>query len=106
MDAAARAKQFMPFDALKGFQEALEETACPPDFRRELSEDELQLLDRKIRRIKKGDWISVTCYSGHAYVEIKGTVTQLDAADKMLKVADTEIFLGDIIKIGTDFADI
>ena len=37
----ARAKQFLPFDALKGLQEALKEKEIEYEERKELSEDSL-----------------------------------------------------------------
>jgi len=40
-----RAKQFLPFDALKGFQEALREKEREFEEKRELSEESLKVLD-------------------------------------------------------------
>ena len=40
MDRINRAKQFMPFDALKGFKEALREKERKVDSQRELSKEQ------------------------------------------------------------------
>ena len=49
MPSGARAKQFMPFDALKGFQEALRSKEQPTEPRKELPEDWAEELDRRLR---------------------------------------------------------
>lgn len=55
MKRADRAKQFMPFDALKGYREALKERERIKAPKRDLSEDYMEELDRKFHQIKKND---------------------------------------------------
>lgn len=55
MDRANRAKQFMPFDALKGFREALEEKERIVEPKRELSEEQKEEPDFKLRQICKNN---------------------------------------------------
>lgn len=57
MDRADRAKQFMPFDALKGFQEALREKERVRVPKRILSEEEREELNRELSRIGKMDMV-------------------------------------------------
>ena len=45
-----RARQFMPFDALKGLQEALREKEIEIESRRELSEESLMELEEQLKR--------------------------------------------------------
>ena len=45
MDRGNRAKQFMPFDALKGFREALEKMEQPEPQRRELIDEDGFVID-------------------------------------------------------------
>lgn len=55
MSRADRAKQFMPFAALKGYHEALrrkEKVVVPTA---EVSEEYAEVLDRKPRQVKKND---------------------------------------------------
>ena len=49
MTLLQRAKQFMPFAALKGFQELLDETARYKECRKELSEEQLEVLDTQCK---------------------------------------------------------
>ena len=60
MDRASRAKQFMPFDALKGFREALMEKERVYVPKKELSEERKAELDIMLRQIRENvdrtDW--------------------------------------------------
>ena len=58
-----RARQFMPFDALKGYKEAIKEKQKVIVEKKELSEDDAIVLSRKLNEIKKGDMIKVIYYS-------------------------------------------
>ena len=47
-----RAAQFMPFAALTGFGDAIDETARITDEKLELTEDELRILDEKLAELR------------------------------------------------------
>lgn len=96
MDRADRAKQFMPFDALKGFREALEEKERVIVPKRELSEEQKEELDRKLRRIRKRDIITVEYFLCGEYVKVTGMVSGLDETARVLKVVNTKIAFDDI----------
>ena len=51
---ADRARQFLPFDALKGYKEALKEKQKVIIPKKQLSEDDEQILSFKLNQIKKG----------------------------------------------------
>jgi len=53
-----RAKQFMPFAALKGYEDALREREKIVVSKIELSEERKEELDMKFRQIHKNDIIS------------------------------------------------
>ena len=48
-----RPRQFMPFDALKGYKEAIKEKQKVIVEKKELSEDDAIMLSRKLNEIKK-----------------------------------------------------
>lgn len=48
-----RAKQFMPFAALKGYEEALHRKEKHKVPKMELSEEYQEILDRKLRQVQK-----------------------------------------------------
>ena len=67
-----RAKQFMPFAALKGFETLLAAVARPKEVRVELSEDQLEELNRTIQSLTDGNFVRVPYYNGHCYTELVG----------------------------------
>ena len=96
----ARAKQFLPFDALKGLQEGLKEKEIEYEERKELSEDSLYELDKIFNKIEIGNTIIIKFYKNRVYKEINGTVTNIDYNKKKIQINKTQnINISDIIKI-------
>ena len=84
MSQADRAKQFMPFAALKGYDEALrakEKVVVP---RAELSEEMAEELDRRLHQIQKNDVVTVVYYDKEAYLRVTGMVSRLDMDARLL----------------------
>lgn len=99
MDRSNRAKQFMPFDALKGFREALQEKERILVPKRELSEEQREELDYQLRQIRKMDMVTVEYFQDGEYVQMTGIVTRIDETSRILKVVNTKIAFGDIFAI-------
>lgn len=99
MDRENRAKQFMPFDALKGFREALEEKERIVVPKRELSEEQKEELDFKLRQIHKMDIITVEYFQNGEYVQVTGVVSRIDETSKVLKIVNTKIAFEDIVDL-------
>lgn len=96
-----RAKQFMPFDALKGLREELKkrEEKYLREKKKELTEEEILALSKKIIQIKKGDTIQITFfYAGH-YVVLKEEVEQVNTVYKYIKIKDNKIAFEDVLDI-------
>lgn len=94
-----RAKQFMPFAALKGLDEALaarEKIVVP---KKELSEEMLQELDEAMHHVTKGSMISVVYYYKDEYIKITGIVAKLDEDAGYVQVVNTKIPFADILEI-------
>lgn len=91
MDRENRAKQFMPFDALKGLRAALAEKERVIVGKRELSEEQKEELDRKLKRIEKQDIITVEYFDNDEYVRVKGMVSGLDLSGRILKIVNQKI---------------
>lgn len=80
MTRGERAKQFAPFDAMKGLQEALrdrEERHSRVE-RREISEEMTEQNERVIRRLTRGMTVEVYYYCAFHDVTRRGTVTDID----------------------------
>ena len=58
----SRAKQFLPFDALKGFSEALREKEIEYEEKKELSEESLVELNDKFNQIEIGRSVRLRFY--------------------------------------------
>ncbi len=96
MDRANRAKQFMPFDALKGFREALAEKERTTVPRKELSEDRKAELDIKLREIHQMDIITAEYFRDGEYLQVTGEVSGIDEISRVLKIAGMGIPMDDI----------
>ncbi len=96
MAQADRAKQFMPFDALKGFREALREKERILVPKRELSEEMKEELDRRLGLIKKNDMVTVEYFCAGEYVQVSGRVSGIDDNARVLTVVNTQIPFEDI----------
>lgn len=102
MDRGIRAKQFMPFDALKGFREAIAEKERIIVPKRDLSEEQKAQLERKIRQIQKEDIITVEYFQNREYVQVTGRVTRIDETCRALDIVNTRIAFADISNLKCD----
>ena len=83
-----RAAQFAPFDALTGFGAAIHEAGRETEEKKELSEDEIEMINARLavieQHIKEQPSISVTYFlpdtkkAGGRYVTVSGNIRKLD----------------------------
>lgn len=99
MSREMRAKQFMPFAALKGYSEALRRKEKITVPRPEFSEEYQEELDRTLRQVHKNDMISVVYFSRGEFQKVTGMVSRIDPTAKVIRVVDTKIPMGDIYEI-------
>ena len=110
MSIEERAAQFSPFAALTGHEDAIKETARQTEREIILDENELEILDEKLKAIlsDKSDNknIKVVYYvpdenkNGGKYVECSGSVKKMDEYRHVLVMEDgTEINVGRIADI-------
>ena len=96
---ADRARQFMPFSALRGFEEMIRAQTREVTPRRELSEYDAERLSKKMSALQKGDMVCVTYYDRDAYVKLEGIVSDIDIPLRTLRVIKTVISFDDIWNI-------
>jgi len=94
-----RAKQFVPFAAVKGFEEALRAKERIVVEKIELSDERKAELDFKLHQIKKRDIITVVYFDKDEYVKVEGMVSRFDTDARVLKVVNTKINFDDIYDI-------
>ncbi len=94
-----RAKQFVPFAAVKGFEEALREKERIIVERIELSEEMKEELDYKLHQISRNDIITIVYFCKDEYLKVEGMVSRIDMDAKILRVVNTKIPFEDIYDI-------
>lgn len=100
-DDLNRAAQFLPFDALKGLSEELQnriERRSRVD-KIELSDESKDAISNVLCRVKKGAEIRVKYYKNGHYLIVEGMVTKISQVYHWLKVVDTRIYFDDIYEI-------
>lgn len=99
MPIEQRAKQFMPFAALKGLPEALagKEKVIVP--KAELSEEMAMELDMKLHQLKKGRIAGVVYFAEGEYLKKTGVVARIDETARYLQIVDTKISFDDILDV-------
>ena len=102
MEPGNRAKQFVPFEALKGFREALAEKERIIVPRRELSEEKKAEIDYKLHQIKKMDIVTAEYFQKGEYVKMTGVVSRIDKTSRGLKIVNTRIPFDDISDLQGD----
>lgn len=94
-----RAKQFMPFDALKGLKEEIMRREVIKQSRKILSEDQVSDLDRVMQVLEVGDVVDIKYYYCLEYVETVGRIKKIDRISKNIVLFNITINFDDIIDI-------
>ena len=94
-----RARIFMPFDAIAGFREGLENACKKCNTKKSISEEMEYELNEKIKELKKGDKIKITYYYNIDYNEIIGNVKKIDNIYKEIILENTKIKFEDILDV-------
>lgn len=99
MSREDRAKQFMPFAALRGYEEALRAKEKIVVDKKELSEERKAELDEMIQIVKKQDIVTVVYFEKDEYLKITGMISKLDMDSKYIQVVGTKISFESIFSI-------
>lgn len=99
MPIEERAKQFMPFAALRGLPDALaaKEKVLVPKI--ELSPEMAEELDRQMHLISKGKMATVVYFNNGEYIKITGLVARIDETSRILQIVNTRIPFADILQV-------
>ena len=104
MPRSRRAKQFMPFDALRGLKEAIAAKERVIEPRRYPSEDAIAEINATLLGLHKGQIITVVYYGVYeqVYLQLTGPVTKVDSYWQNLQVGNTTIEFPEIDQLLTD----
>lgn len=101
MTQSDRAKQFMPFDAMKGLKEALldrEERHSRVE-KRDLSEDTMAEIAEQLAKVESGVTVEVLYYHSFHEVTLKGPVSKIDFVFRYLLIGAEKVFFDDIYEV-------
>lgn len=99
MPRADRASQFMPFAALKGFEEALREKEHIEVEKILLTDEALEYLDYQLSLLHVGDMVTVIYYDFGSYVQKTGLISRIKKDARYLTVVTTDISFDNIREI-------
>lgn len=102
MPIADRAKQFMPFAALKGLPDALALKEKITVSKIELSEEMAEALDHKMHKLAKGKMAAVVYFDKDEYIKITGMVARIDETSRLLQIVNTKIPFDDILEVNVE----
>lgn len=97
-----RARIFMPFNALRGFDEAIrkkERIVVKPKI---LSDDEKDDINYKLKQIKKHMIIEIIYNDNNECVKVKGIVSKIDFDNKYLVIVKNKILFDTIVDINSE----
>ena len=99
MPLEKRAAQFLPFQAVKGLDEALlrKEKIVVPKI--QLSEEMYEELDKKMHKVKKGMIVTCIYFHNDEYLKLTGLVARFDEYARILQIVNTKIDFDDILDV-------
>lgn len=99
MSIENRAKQFSPFAAIRGLQDALEKKERIIVEKIELSEERAEELDLKMHQLEKGEIATVVYFEKDNYLKKTGIIARIDKNSRIIQIVDTKIAFEDILDI-------
>lgn len=99
MSRQERAKQFMPFAALKGYEDALRKKEKVTVPKAQLCPERQEELDRILRQIRRNDMVTAVYFQEGEYVKLTGMVSRIDGTARILKIVDTKIDFEDLYEV-------
>ena len=97
MTIEERAKLFMPFDALKGFKDALEAKRHVTVPKITLSEDKKEELDLLMKSVQPGTMLTVVYYHEDEYIKKTGIVAKINPQMGWIQIVKEKIRFEDIL---------
>ncbi|MBQ7362949.1 MAG: hypothetical protein IJW48_05910 [Clostridia bacterium] len=94
-----RAKQFLPYASLRGFDEIVARKRKIKEPRRELGEDAAEELSRMLSSLRGGESISVVYYKVDSYVQTSARLLRVDMLKGELVLDGGRIQISDIFSL-------
>ncbi|MDO4501820.1 MAG: hypothetical protein Q4D06_01435 [Coriobacteriia bacterium] len=97
-----RARQFVPFMALKGYHQMVRELEVPPEPRRPRSDQDARELAERMLQLTRGQLVRVTYYDHDHYGYACDRVRQVDTALRTLRLESTAVPFDQIDQVQTE----
>lgn len=81
-----RARQFVPFMALKGYHQLVRQQEAQPEPRLPRSDLDLRRLSEQLQQLERGQLVRVTYYARDHYAHLCDRVRQVDSTLRMLRL--------------------
>ena len=94
-----RARQFMPFAALKGFESLIADRENIKAKRRIPSEEKCRMISRILASVTKGSFIELLYYDTDSYKRVSGRVCDIDCVFGRLVVGESRVSFEDVFDI-------
>ena len=94
-----RARQFLPFNGLRGYDELLYEAGREKEEKREITEDHAWKLSGELQLVERKMTVTITYYDVDTYRTITGKVEQIDKIFRVLQVAGKRIYFEDVWEV-------
>lgn len=91
-----RARQFMPFAALKGYYDLIHEAEYVPEPRRPITEEHSRTLSETAAQVKPRVLVRAVYYREGAYRTITGVVSQISCDLRLIRIVKTTISFDDL----------
>ena len=99
MPISERAKQFMPFSALKGLEEAIRAKEHPLEERKAPNDEQIADINDKLHMLSPHDNVRVVFYFMGRYYLTEGEIEKFDTATRTLEIASVEILFDEIVEL-------
>lgn len=96
---ADRARQFMPFAALKGYHDLARGQEAMRIPKPELSEERMAELSDAMRNLNLGDDVRVSFYEAGQCIAMRGHLTKVDEVTRSLTIGKKRIPLSSVLSI-------
>lgn len=109
MSISERAKQFMSFQALRGYEDMVQERTVIKSEKKEITDEQASILSERVKEINKGDMVEITYYEDGSYITFTGMVSNIDLTFKSITVVKKRIEFSSIYnlrKVENDQVDI
>lgn len=94
-----RARQFMPFAALKGYHDLVHEREQVRVAQRDVTDEQARALSHSLSRLSKGDATNITHYEDGKYLTTCGTVLEVNETLRTMSIGGRDISFDDIVAI-------